>query len=397
MNNPHQHNIVCFALPAWEAPYLRSTVELMKGLAVDNRVLYVDYAYTIKDCLNAVLGKKKIDWKRLLGIKNRLQNISGNANTGLYLLSLPPVIPAFATRNYKLFQFICKVNAFITGFYINRAIKKLKMDNVVGFNAFQPFLGRYWKIKNLAYTIYYIYDDFTNVPWFNGFVQPAEKEFIKKVDLIVVTSDELKKRKLSCGLPVEVVHNGVHFSDFNNHINNVMLKGTSTVGYTGSIDNRIDIGLLEPVVSSLPDINFLFTGKIFDQRVPDRLMRYPNVKFQRPVLPKDVPRVQSTLQAGMVPYLRNPLTAAIYPLKVNEYLAMGLPVIMTPFASVGEADGVVYTAADSQAFRQSILLALKENSPDLKSKRIAVAKNADWGTRVQKLEQLITQYNTHVS
>lgn len=394
MKRNQPHHIVCFALPAWEAPYLRSTVELMKGLALNNKVLYVNYAYSIKDCLNAILGKNKIDWKRLIGLKSRLQNISGNNDKGLYLLSLPPIIPAFATRNYQLFQLICKINAFITGFYINRAIKQLKMSEIVGFNAFQPFMGRYWKINNLVKTLYYIYDDFTNVPWFNGFVPLVEKEFIKKVDLVIVTSDELKKRNLGYGLPIEVIHNGVHFNAFNKHMNSGINSG-NTVGYTGSVDNRIDIALLEPVVSAMPEVNFLFIGKIFDQGIPDRLSHYPNVQFQPPVPSEEIPQLQSKLQAGIVPYVRNPLTAAIYPLKVNEYLAMGLPVIMTPFASVGEADEVVYTAVDSETFRQGIQQALAENDPGLNSKRVEVAKNADWGARVQQLERLITSYKAH--
>jgi len=96
MEQSKPKHIVCFALPAWEADYLRSTVELMKGLADDNLVLYVDYAYTISDLAKGILGKKKFDWKHLLGIKSRLRRINGDDGKGLYVLSLPPVFPSFA-------------------------------------------------------------------------------------------------------------------------------------------------------------------------------------------------------------------------------------------------------------------------------------------------------------
>ena len=59
-------HIVCFALPAWEAAYSRSTVELMKSLAADNVVLYVDYAYTISDLFKGIFSMKDFDWKRLV-------------------------------------------------------------------------------------------------------------------------------------------------------------------------------------------------------------------------------------------------------------------------------------------------------------------------------------------
>src|ERR1700754_1455084 len=169
MEQTEPKHIVCFALPAWQAAYLRSTVELMKCISSENKVLYVDYAYTITDCIKGVLGKKPFDWKRLLGIKSRLRKIEGNETCGLYVLSLPPVLPAFIFSSYRFFKMANKLNAAITGFYINRAIKKLELKDIIGFNSFQPFLGRHWKIINLKFKVYYIYDDFTNVPWFKGF------------------------------------------------------------------------------------------------------------------------------------------------------------------------------------------------------------------------------------
>ena len=95
MKKRSPENIVCCALPAWEADYSRSTVELMKCLSTENKVLYVDYAYTIMDLLKGITGRKKFDWKRILGIKKRLRKISGTGDTGLFVLSLPPVFPSF--------------------------------------------------------------------------------------------------------------------------------------------------------------------------------------------------------------------------------------------------------------------------------------------------------------
>ena len=44
-------DIVCHAFPSWRGDYLKSTVQLMKELAVNHNVLYIDYAYSIKDIL----------------------------------------------------------------------------------------------------------------------------------------------------------------------------------------------------------------------------------------------------------------------------------------------------------------------------------------------------------
>jgi len=382
----HKH-IVCFALPAWEAAYARSTVELMKSLAVDNLVLYVDYAYTITDLLKGIFGMKDFDWKRLIGLKPRLRRVSGHGNTGMYVLSSPPIFPAFFLRSYKLFKMANKFNAALTGYFINKATKELGMREIIGFNAFQPFLGLYWKIDNLESLVYYIYDDFTNVPWFKGFVEMEEEKFVKQVDMIVVSSDELKKRKAHFNKPISVVYNGVHFNDFHKAIYYPRLNGkfVKTIGYTGAIDDRLDIDLLENVIKELPYYRFLFVGKVYQPLVYQRLVKHVNVTFEGPVAPEDVPFKQAQMDVGIIPYVCNDLTAAIYPLKVNEYLAMQMPVVMTPFASLGEIDGVVYTARTAKAFKYCIESALMETNMAVKQKRYTIARKADWNARAAGL------------
>lgn len=387
-------HIICLALPAWEAEYLRSTVELMKCLSKNNLVLYVDYAYTITDFFKGILGKKKIEWQRMLGIKNRLRQISGDKNAGLYLLSLPPVVPAFSFSSYKIFQLANKFNASLTGYFINRAAKKLNIENAVGFNSFQPFLGLWWKIKSVAFNIYYCYDDFTNVSYFKGFAAIQEKEFISKVDLLIVTSSELKIRKQQQNIPVEIVNNGVHFSDFNKYAAVKVNEDDKRkiIGYTGSIDNRVDIDLLEPVVKEMSDVDFVFIGKIFEQEIYKRLCGYSNVIFKPPVSAQEIPSLMSNMDVGIIPYVLNDLTAAIYPLKANEYLAMGMPVVMTPFASIGEADEVVYTSSTSNSFKEALQNAIAEKDESQRQRRIDIAKKADWQQRAAQLQQYIEKY-----
>ncbi len=389
-------HIVCFALPAWEADYLRSTVELMKGLSDEHLVLYVDYAYTISDLIKGILGKKKFEWQRLLGLKKRFRRVRGNDGIGLYVLSLPPVLPSFIIKSYRLFKIANRINAAITGYYINKAIKKLQMKNIIGFNSFQPFLGNYWTINNLQFTVYYIYDDFSNVPWFKGFASIEEEKFISKADLIVVSSDELKKRKQKINKPIEVVNNGVHFNAFFSNINSRKLNENymKTVGYTGTMDNRIDLDLLETVIKLLPNIRFLFIGKVRELSIYNRLIKYINVCFEPPVLADQIPCMQRQIDVGIVPYVCNELTAAIYPLKVNEYLAMGLPVVVTPFASLAEADDVVYMANNAGSFIKCIEMALIENDECIKQQRLNIARKADWKERSNQLMEIMTHYST---
>jgi teichuronic acid biosynthesis glycosyltransferase TuaH len=138
-------------------------------------------------------------------------------------------------------------------------------------------------------------------------------------------------------------------------------------------------------VKEMPHLNFLFVGKVFDQQVLTCLVQYKNVTFLPAVASESIPALQSKIDVGIIPYVLNSLTKAIYPLKANEYLAMGLPVVMTPFASLGLADEVVYTATNSNDFKLCLNQAIQEKSEVLTNKRLELAKNADWHERSNQL------------
>lgn len=61
---------------------------------------------------------------------------------------------------------------------------------------------------------------------------------------------------------------------------------------------------------------------------------------------RDLPAALRGADVGLIPYAINELTSSIFPMKVYEYLAAGLPVIATPLPSLaGVAE--VETAVDA--------------------------------------------------
>ena len=47
--------LIIVAQPSWDGNYAKSTVELARALRRYHRIIYVDYAYTLKDVLSALL------------------------------------------------------------------------------------------------------------------------------------------------------------------------------------------------------------------------------------------------------------------------------------------------------------------------------------------------------
>jgi glycosyltransferase involved in cell wall biosynthesis len=93
----------------------------------------------------------------------------------------------------------------------------------------------------------------------------------------------------------------------------------------------------------------------------------PNIHLlgKRPY--EQLPDVLRGADAALIPYARNELTASIFPMKVYEYLAAGLPVVAAPLPSLEGVEGID-TAARSR-------LAAK-HSWDVRMEEIAIALEA---------------------
>ena len=62
----------------------------------------------------------------------------------------------------------------------------------------------------------------------------------------------------------------------------------------------------------------------------------PNVHLLGRRAYEQLPSVLRGADAGLIPYARNELTSSIFPMKVYEYLAAGLPVVSTPLPSLAD-------------------------------------------------------------
>ena len=151
-------SIICIALPTWEGSYLKSTVQLMTELAKDNKVLYVEYAFTYKDVLKGILGKD-IPYRRILGIESRIRQIPIAEGKFIYVLNLPPVLPVNWIKNPDTYHRVSEWSMPKVRKAIRKAMSKLDMENPIIINAFNPFLGNHLiGHLNEELQLYYCYD-----------------------------------------------------------------------------------------------------------------------------------------------------------------------------------------------------------------------------------------------
>ena len=162
------------------------------------------------------------------------------------------------------------------------------------------------------------------------------------------------------------------------------------VGYVGSLDDRIDYALLEFVIRRSPHLRFRFIGRITAVASVNALRKYSNVEFMPPVAYVEVPDQVSRLAVGLIPFVKDEFTRFIYPLKVNEYLAVGKPVVMTNFTQLEEFAEVAWICNDREAFLGGIHQALVNNDSNLRAKRAQVAQQNSWEHRTQKFIKVLS-------
>ena len=88
--------------------------------------------------------------------------------------------------------------------------------------------------------------------------------------------------------------------------------------------------------------------------------------------------------AGLIPYARNALTESIFPMKVYEYLAAGLPVVATPLPALAGLTDIA-TAPDAQGIAEELDSALEHDDHDRRVKRSRAAASHSWEQRLEAI------------
>jgi len=133
------------------------------------------------------------------------------------------------------------------------------------------------------------------------------------------------------------------------------------LGYSGVIDERMDLDLLGTVAYMRSDWHFVMLGPVV-KISPSELPKLPNIHYLGSKEYRTLPAYMAGWQVGLLPFARNESTRFISPTKTPEYLAAGLPVISTSIADVVKpygSKGLVNIADDGNSFVSSVERALR--------------------------------------
>lgn len=383
-------SIICVGQTPWEGDFQKAVVQLMRELSVRHRVLYVDYQYTLKDCVS---GRQDVPIRSLMRLTNPLVKKPGKNKSEVYVWT-PPVMLPINWLSAKPHDLFLKWNTGRLVKGLRRVMRQLNMTRPLVINAFNPVLGLPLlnQLSEFA-TVYYCFDEITVQSWTSRHGSRYEPLYLPRVDAVVTTSETLRRFKSVQQPKAYCVKNGVNFDLFHQARQIVENQPVTkpVVGYLGTADDRINLDLVEHCVRTMPDVTFQFVGEVNEPTLKQRLSFYPNVSFIPPHQPAELPPLLAQMKAAMIPYVCNEHTYTIYPLKINEYLAAGLPVVSTTFSLLGDFAGVIRLADTPEVFAQALRQALSDDSTQQVNERVAMARANTWAKRAEEFEAVIRQ------
>jgi glycosyltransferase involved in cell wall biosynthesis len=160
------------------------------------------------------------------------------------------------------------------------------------------------------------------------------------------------------------------------------------IAFTGAIvATKLDMPLLVQLARARPSWSFALVGPVGpgDPRTDVAALAHePNIHLLGPRAYEELPSVLRGAAAGLIPYARNELTESIFPMKVYEYLAAGLPVVSTPLpALAGVAE--VRSAGDAAGIAALLDAELEQDTEERRRERSREAAAHSWDRRLEEI------------
>lgn len=243
----------------------------------------------------------------------------------------------------------------------------------------------------VARWVYYCVDDFSEWPGLDRkAMSRMEAVVVAKADVIVSASENLQERIQKMGRESSLLTHGVDLEFWNAPGNAPPgideLEGPLIV-FWGVIDRRMDTEFVQQLAQSLTRGTIVLAGP--EQNPDPILSRLPRTHRPGPMRFSALPGLAQQATVLVMPYVDQPVTRAMQPLKLKEYLAVGKPVVVRDLpANRDWAKALDLTSSASQ-FVQVVLQRLETGLPD--EQRLARERldKESWQSKADRFEQLI--------
>lgn len=262
-----------------------------------------------------------------------------------------------------------------------------------------PRVGTASRVPSLV--LYHCVDEHSAFP---GFVDPAvvrayDDELTRRADLVITTSENLRATRSALNPHTYTVLNAADVEIFNRALDDdlplpadLAAIPAPRLGVVGLHDSRLDVDALEALALADPSWQVVLIGPVKQGQVDEtRLRRHPNIHLLGEKPRPELPGYLKGMAAALIPYKANELTRNIFPLKLFEYLAAGLPVVAGGLPELAGFAGVIGLPASAAEYPQEVRRALAEDTLERRMSRVKLASQNTWDHRVEDISRLVEE------
>lgn len=241
--------------------------------------------------------------------------------------------------------------------------------------------------------VYYCADDLGAWPGVDADpLRRMERDLLRRVDAAIVVSETLREKLRGDGPTPALLTHGVELDHWRGGTAGdppAELDGLERplVTFWGLVDRRLDLRFLVRLAADLTAGTILLVGPESD---PDpalagiaRVVRVPALPYAR------LPALASASDVLIMPYADLPVTRAMQPLKLKEYLASGRPAVVTSLpANLDWSDGLDL-AATPEEFSAAVRLRLATGLTATQAAARGRLDGEGWESKSREFERLV--------
>jgi GT2 family glycosyltransferase/glycosyltransferase involved in cell wall biosynthesis len=218
-----------------------------------------------------------------------------------------------------------------------------------------------------------------------------EEEILSRgSDLVLATSHFLFAKEVQVNPKCVLVPNATDFDHFHFIRNDIAdeLKDLKKpiIGYYGAIAEWFDSELLGSLALAKPQWSFVLIGRSFTADLkPLKGLKNVYLLGEKPYA--ILPQYLHAFDVCIIPFKKTPLTEAINPVKVFEFLSAGKAVVATKLEELQHYSDYVQLASGKEEWIIKIEQAMNDYSSEKVTTRIDFARNNTWEERYTQILQ----------
>jgi len=386
-------DVVLFSFQPWDTEIGSNFKDIAKELLKYNRILYVNRALDRISLLKNIHNPQV--QTRLASIKDGIDELI-EEQPSLWIQNPRTIVESINWIPFPIvYDWLNKLNNKRLAKQINKAIDKLGFSDVILINDNDFIRGRYLKeLVNCTTYIFYKRDYLLGVGYFQRHGPRLESGTLKNADMVVTNSAYLQKSARKYNPNSFDIGQGCNFTNYLHTINfepeDIKDIQKPIIGYTGFVSAwRIDIELIIYIARKLQNCSIVLIGPVDELFEIDDLKHFKNIHFLGYKPADQLPAYMKYFDVCINPQVLNEITRGNYPRKIDEYLAMGKPVVASLTEAMELFEPYAWLCKNKTAFVATITMLLsnpvKYNSESEKNKRIAFALTHTWSDSIGRL------------